>query len=221
MHHARRITTIALVAVGATAFSAATASATTVRSGSSTGPAYSGSVTSTLVSGTQADFKSDFVNASCDSSTISGTTATDGQGNVSSASWTDGGSGCSNNIGGTCTSTAQNLNWDSDAINGSPDIMVTSGMQVRVVCTDWFKTTTTCYYTGNNASGDGAGTLRGDLADPKSGNPGTLTYPAKKDGTTANLAEVAGSDALCSSTAKFSGTYHVTGSGGVHLWITA
>lgn len=214
---------LALVATSAMAFSAAVASATTVRSGSATGPAYSGSVTATLQSGTQADFKSSFVNASCDTSTISGTTNSSGSGSISSASWTDGGSGCGNNIGGTCTSTAQNLNWGSTAVDGGKktDYMVTSGMKVQVVCTDWFGTKTTCYYIGNNASGDGAGTLRGDTSDPAGSPqaPGKLTYPSASD-TTANLLKDTGSSFACSSTASFTATYDVVGDSGVHLWIT-
>jgi hypothetical protein len=223
MHHTRRTILLALVALGVSAFGATVAEATTIRHGSATGSAYSGAVNAVLVSGTTAEFESGFVDVSCDTSSTGGSTGSNGQGSITSASWTDGGSGCSNNIGGTCTSTAQNLPWDSDAIDGSSDKMITTGMKVRVVCTDWFNSTTTCYYKGNNASGDGAGTLRGDLTAPSGGNHGRLSYPAAGDGSTNNLLKDTGSSFACSSTAKFTATYDMTGtvSGStVDLWVT-
>lgn len=224
MQRAKRTALLVLVvAICAMAVGASVAQATTIRHGSSTGSAYSGAVNASLVSGTTADFESGFVNVSCDTSSTAGTTASNGQGSISSASWTDGGAACSNNIGGTCTSTALNLSWDSDAIDGTSDKMVTTGMKVKVVCTDWFGTTTTCYYKGNNASGDGPGTLRGDLTSPSGGNHGRLSYPAAGDGTTNNLLKDTGSSFACSSTAKFIATYDVTGvvsGSSVDLWVT-
>jgi hypothetical protein len=230
-----RLTLALAVVMLVTAVFAAAASATTIRSGSSTGSPYTGSITASLTSGVSAKFTSGFVNITCNQSTISGSiTNSNGTGNISSGSWTNNGGACPNNIGGSCTSTALNLNWnaaatyDAGGTGGRSGYMVIGAtgnqMRVKADCTDSFGSHTICYYTGNNAAGSGANSLEGDLFNPVGTAAGQLKYPSVSDAANTNnlkLDTTQMNGFLCSSTAAFAATYDVTGAGGVHLWITA
>lgn len=186
-----------------------------------TGTVYTGGTMSTALSSATAHFASGFINIDCNQSNTAGTLpnpATAGAGNVLTGSLTaitfqqNGSNNCPTNLSGvTCASSV------TVPVNVSAKYVQTTNPEgrlyfipaVSISCSNG----TSCSYTGNNAAGDGANTLSGDLHN----SAHTLTYPSAAD-TVANLKKTGGSFA-CSSTATYTATYNVTGAGGVNLFI--
>jgi hypothetical protein len=207
----RRLSLLAIGALLVMAVAASAASATTIHTVSTTGPLYSGSVSGSLASGTTADFVSGFVNVSCDTSSVAGTTNSSGIGSLSSASWTDSGAGsaCPNNLGGSTTSTANNLPWGvTIADNSGSPTMTLSGVKATIVTPTFFGTVT-CHYKG------------GGSGDSVTGSLDNSTGQATFNAVSLALDTSVSNSGSCSSTATWTGLYDISGSGGVRLYVAA
>jgi hypothetical protein len=128
---------------------ASTASATTIRSGSATGPAYSGSVSANLASAT-IKFTSTLSNVTCNQSTLGGSIASNGTAlDISSANWKYNNGACQDSAVGTTTVSAQALPWAGGNVTYAPTAggkdgtMKIANMSAKAVRSDgvtcWFK----------------------------------------------------------------------------------
>jgi hypothetical protein len=198
------------------AVAASAASATTVRSGSMSGPAYMGPFTALIVEGTTWDMASGFTNFSCDTAELDGDLPSpDGTGGtVSSASWTDSsdpsGESCPNNLGSTTTFTAANLSGWGVAVdyNGGSPTMTLDGFKLTMA-TPTVTGGFTCHYKGGGTGASVTGKL--------DNSAGTVTFNA----VFLALDTSVSNSGWCSSTATWSGVDDVRGSGGARLYVTA
>lgn len=214
--YAKRFGLGALAAASALAFAAAPAGATTIRSGSVSGPLYSGAVNATLAS-SSLDFTSTLSNVSCNQSTNTGSTDSAGIGSTTGATWNTNGGACIDSVAGTTTITARLLPWTATTayapVRNGRNGTVTIKTYSKAVRADGI----TCYFKGGG-TGD---TITLDLYNPDNPNkplPGvagaqTLANETLvKDTTQVN-------SFLCPSTATMSGVYSQAGSGGTALWV--
>ncbi len=188
----------ALAALGLTATSASAAT-TTVRSGSASGSAYSGSVTATLDG--SASVTAGSVSGSCSSSTLGGTTTSAGVLSFSSATF----GGCS-----SATITAQSLPWSGsityNPVSGGKDGDVSIKVSIKAVVS-----ILTCNY---------GGTLAGSIYNPDNANrPDTSVSQAEIQFTSASVPLTSGF--LCPSSASLTALFQASGASGAALWVTS
>lgn len=203
------------IALCALAVSAAAASATTIREGSATGSPYTGSVSGSQLG--NSTFESSFVNVTCTGSSLAGdVTDSNGTGDIDSASW----SGCTTNIGGTCTVTANNLSWPVKVtkVNGQSwnGTFKASSVSATVACSGTSVGSFTCTYRG---SGNGD-SVTGDAYNPDNANRPNSTSDAQVNFVDEGLSKTGGSFA-CSSSATWTALYKINGAGNADLWVTA
>jgi hypothetical protein len=211
-----RRTLATLLAVATAALAApALASATTVRSGSSTGSPYTGSISGTAIG--DSTFDSAFVDVTCTGASFGGDiTNSSGTGDIDTWTW----SGCSSSLGGTCTVTAGNLSWSVTIshVNGQSwdGTFRVGGVSLTVACTGTGLGSFSCTYRGSG-TGD---SVTSDLYNPDNPNRPYSNSGWQVEFGDENLTRTGGSLA-CSSAAGWSTTYEVTGAGGAELWVTA
>jgi hypothetical protein len=215
MKRVRRISTVLAISMFALAVTAAAASATTIRSGSSTGSPYTGSVSGSALGNSL--LESGFVDVTCTGSTLSGDiTNSNGTGDIDSASW----SGCTSNLGGTCTVTANNLSWGVTAtkVNGQnwDGTFKASSVSATVACSGTSVGSFTCTYRGSG-TGD---SVTGNLYNPDNANRPNSTSDAQVDFIDEGLTKTGGSF-TCSSTATWTALYKINGASNADLWITS
>jgi hypothetical protein len=185
----------------------ASAAGTTIHSGSSTGPAYSGGVVATNLG--NVSVVTSLSNASCTSAIQNGTINSDGTGlNVTSASF----SGCTSSLG-SVTVTAQNLPWNGGSVVYAP---VSGGQDGTITVANYTVGATvfgiSCVYSG---------TLTGSGYNPNNPNrPDTSVAQAEAKITNGVVSKKSGSG-LCPSTATVTAAYKLVGSGGQQLWATS
>ena len=201
MKHAGHLGLAGLAAVAAIGLTATSASAatTTIRSGSATGAAYSGSVTAALDG--SATVTTSAGSGSCTGSTLGGTTTSAGAQSYSSATFTS----CS-----SATITAQSLPWSGtityNPVSGGKDGDVTVNVSIKAVVS-----ILTCNY---------GGTLTGSFYNPdNSARPDTSAGQAQIQFTSASVPLTSGF--LCPSSASLTALYQLTGASGASLWATS
>lgn len=197
---------VASAAVVALAAPPASAASTSIRSGSASGPLYSGGVNATNL-GT-ITVSTVLGAGSCPTSTMTATINSDGTGlRVSAASFT----GCTGPTG-AATVAAQNLPWTGGSVvyapSGGADGTITiANFRVNAVFSG-----ISCTY---------GGTLSGRGYNPNNPNrPNTSVAHAQAKITGASVSKVGGSF-LCPGTATVTAAYRLVGSGGQQLWATS
>lgn len=182
------------------------ASATTVRVGSVTGPAYSGAINGTNVGNVVIAPSSGFGTVTCTDAALAGSIASAGSIAISGATWSDAGGPCTNNLGQTCTYTAENLPWGGTLSynGGSPDGFWTIGgtpyLGFETVCGS-----VACYY--------GATAVTWDFQNP-SGSTGSEVRGNM------TLSKQPGSPFSCGTTVTWVATYSLTENGRADLYVT-
>lgn len=216
----KRVASVSLIAATTAVAAASPSLATTIRSGSATGPAYSGAVNSTLASATIV-FNSTLSNVTCTSSSLAGTVNSDGSGvSISSASWSSSGGSCTDSSAGTAAITSRNTPWSGGNVTytttgGKNGTLTLANMYAKSVRADGI----TCYWRGSGTNNSVTMDVYNpdNTGKPVSGNPAgqanAVNETLAKDTTQPN-------SWLCPSTATMTGTYALTGTGGVHLWVT-
>ena len=200
----------AVVGLGATAAVAAT---TTVHSGSKTGPAYSGSITASLL-GT-ATVSTSIGSGSCNQSTMNGTINSDGSGlSISGATFSNNGGPCTGSASATIT--AKNLPWSGGSVTYAP---VSGGRDATVTIAHFSVEANVNIFGGVVC--DYGGTLTADGYNADNANrPVTSNNQAQVAVKNATVNKTGGSF-LCPGSATVTATYQLTGSSGVSLWVTS
>jgi hypothetical protein len=199
--YARILVLAALAALAVTAIGASTASAkvcskTVAGSGcggsASHGELYSGALEATS---TNAQLTSGFVNVSCTHSVLKGTvTGSTATGTITSMTFT----GCTNNLGQNCTAatSAEKSNWPAKAVT---ETAPNGRMEVENITGEFTCGTTTCRYKTAKAGASKELVVTG-------GEPAKVTISSALP---VSLEREEVSSGLCSSTAKWHGTYTV------------
>jgi hypothetical protein len=205
---------VASVVIG---LAAGSASATTIHSGSATGPLYTGPLDLALTAGTTSDAVAGFTSFSCDTSTMSGTLAnSDGTGlSISSAAWSDSsdpaGAACPNSLGTSTTFTPQSLDW-----TGGNLTYVSGGAQALLANVRIRWSNSGIFYAGT-CNYKGTGTNTGSVTGSYDNGTGELTFNSV--GLALDASQT--NPYWCSSTGTWTATYDVGGSGGVRLYVTS
>lgn len=205
MRSIRKLFLLGVAALMVCAAVASAASATSIHTGSATGPLYSGAVTGTNVGNVVLTTSSGFGTVTCTDSTLTGSVTSSGSATISGATWTNSGGNCTNNLGQSCSTAAQNLNWTGSITynGGSPDgFMTVSGSPyagAKVVCGS-----TTCFY--------GASSVTVSLNNPTGGTGSRAV-------ANVSLAKQSGSSFVCASSATWTATYSLTENGNADLYV--
>lgn len=204
------LTAAAVVGLGATA---AVAGTTTIHSGSASGPAYSGSVTASLL-GT-ATVSTSIGSGSCNQSTMQGTINSNGTGlSISSATFNSNGGPCTGSASATIT--AQHLPWSGGNVTYAP---VSGGRDTTLTIANFSVQAVVNVFGGVSCTY--GGTLTANGYNPNNPNrPVTSNNQAQASISGATVNKTGGSF-LCPSTATVTATYQLTGAGSVSLWATS
>jgi hypothetical protein len=206
MRSIRKLALMGLAALMVLAVAASAASATTIRTGSATGPTYSGAVAGTNNGNAVLATSSGFGTVTCTSSSLGGSVTSGGSATISSASWT----GCTNNLGQSCTASPLNLNWTGSIVfnsltttpNGTMTVSGSPYAGAQVVCGS-----TTCNY--------GASSVSVGINNPN----GTTGSQAIANGVA--LTKQSGSGFACSASATWTAKYDLKENGVADLYVTA
>ncbi|GAA2129716.1 hypothetical protein [Actinomadura napierensis] len=209
MSRVRKLAVVGAASASVLALTMAPASAagTTIHSGSSTGPAYSGGVVATNLG--NVSVVTSLSNATCTSAIQNGTINSDGTAlNVTSASF----SGCTSSLG-SVTVTAQSLPWTGGSVVYAP---VAGGKDGTITVANYTVGATvfglSCVYSG---------TLTGNGYNPDNPTrPDTSVAQAQAQITNGTVTKKSGSF-LCPGTATVTAAFQLVGSGGEQLWAAA
>ncbi|MBW8483508.1 hypothetical protein [Actinomadura parmotrematis] len=197
----------ALLAPLAVLAPAADAATTTIRRGTATAAAYSGSVRASLL-GT-ASVSTSIGTGSCNQSTLTGSIQSNGTAlSITAASITNNPGPACPGTGGTIAVTTQNLPWTGGSVvydsahTGGRDAAVTiAGFKVKAVAS--ILGGITCYYGGSL-------TANGYNPD-NAARPNTSVAQAEVGVNGATVSKQSGSSFLCPSTATVTATYQLQG----------
>ncbi|MBO2447928.1 hypothetical protein J4573_12560 [Actinomadura barringtoniae] len=209
MPHIRKLAVMGAASVSAftLTMSPASAATTTIHSGSSTGPAYSGGVTATNLG--DISVTTSLSNATCTSAVQNGTINSDGTDlTVTSATF----DGCTSSLG-SVTVTASNLPWTGGSVVYSP---VSGGADGTMTVGNFTVGATvfgiSCVYSGS---------LTGNGYNPDNpARPDTSLAQAQVQVSNGTVNKLSGSG-LCPATATVNAAYQLVGSNGEQLWASS